>query len=89
MGTIRARLVLFFRHKLMTGADLLKWAIAALVAYLTAMGTIQARIAVIETNRTNDRQMIEKIDRNVDLIREKVSAIDATVQRLEEKPARR
>lgn len=69
----------------MTGADLVKWAIAALIAYLTAMGTIQARFAVIETNRTNDRQMIEKIDRNVDWLREKVSGIDATVERLEDR----
>lgn len=64
-------------------SDLVKLIIAALVAYFTAQVAIEARLATVEADRRNDRQLIEKIDNNVGWLVKEFIETAATVRRLD------
>lgn len=78
------RLVLFFRRlKMPNRAQLLTIVVAALVAYYTAQVATERRLTVLETDRLNDRRVLDDIASNVNWIVKEVAVNSAAIRRIE------
>ena len=78
------RPVLSFRRlKMPTRAQFLQLVVAALIAYFTAAVATERRLTVLETDRLNDRKVIDAIATDVSWLVKELVATSATVKRIE------